>query len=457
MIILQEKGMEVWEAQTNKNIITPYGKLQLFIRRIFYTLNIKGGANNIDTVLNNNLDLLKYALSHGMIDVSYMQEQVKMNKRNEILNKHPYSIWESKDGKWHTYLPDKKKGRVPRKRNSQKEIEDLVIEYWKTQEELPKTFDDAYHLWRKSHDVTLSNNSIVKYNTDYNRFFKENTFNKKEVEKITEEDIKTFIILTVKEQKLGKKACKTLFGYVKNTLYSAKVNKLIAENPIENLEAKQFYKYCTERNRPKEKTVVSDSDMAELYRRITEDYKEHPFYIPTYALHMAILTGMRVGELSALRWDSITKEHIVIDKSEKYDRVNKEYYIDTTKNGKERIFPITEEIQSLLDKIKNVEIKAGYICEWVFANESGRIHAPVISSCSKTKCRQLGITEKGIHAYRRTFNSKMKCAGVPTVIAASLLGHTEQVNEKYYTFDIEDIKNKATIVAHLNKEMISNC
>ena len=51
----------------------------------------------------------------------------------------------------------------------------------------------------------------------------------------------------------------------------------------------------------------------------------------------------------------------------------------------------------------------------------------------------------------------MKCAGVPTVIAASLLGHTEQVNEKYYTFDIEDIKNKATIVAHLNKEMISNC
>lgn len=110
-----------------------------------------------------------------------------------------------------------------------------------------------------------------------------------------------------------------------------------------------------------------------------------------------------------------------------------------------------------LDKIKSVEIKAGYICEWVFVNESGRIHAPVISSCSKIKCHQLGITEKGIHAYRRTFNSKMKCEGVPTVIAASLLGHTEQVNEKYYTFDIADIKNKATIVASLNKERISNC
>ena len=75
----------------------------------------------------------------------------------------------------------------------------------------------------------------------------------------------------------------------------------------------------------------------------------------------------------------------------------------------------------------------------------------------KNKCRQLGITDLGIHAYRRTFNSKMKCEGVPTVVAASLLGHTEQVNEQYYTYDVTDIKNKATIVAHLNKEMVSNC
>ena len=40
MIAPQEKEMVVWVVQINKNIITPYEKLQLFIRRIFYTLNI---------------------------------------------------------------------------------------------------------------------------------------------------------------------------------------------------------------------------------------------------------------------------------------------------------------------------------------------------------------------------------------------------------------------------------
>ncbi len=62
-----------------------------------------------------------------MIDVSYVQEQIEMNKREELLKKHPYKIWEGKDGKWYTYLPDKEKGRIPRKRSTKKELEQLVI------------------------------------------------------------------------------------------------------------------------------------------------------------------------------------------------------------------------------------------------------------------------------------------------------------------------------------------
>lgn len=54
----------------------------------------------------NDVELLKYALEHGMINVSDVQEQIKMNKRKELLEKHPYSIWEGSDGNWYTYVPD---------------------------------------------------------------------------------------------------------------------------------------------------------------------------------------------------------------------------------------------------------------------------------------------------------------------------------------------------------------
>ena len=194
--------------------------------------------------------------------------------------------------------------------------------------------------------------------------------------------------------------------------------------------------------------------MQMLYDSFQESYQNRPEYIPTYAVHFASLTGMRVGEIAALTWSSVQDGYIIVDKSEKYNRMTKEFFIDKTKNGKDRIFPITDEIRKLLESVKKAEIKHGYISEWVFANENGRINAPTISSCTRNKCKQLGIPEKGIHAYRRTLNSKMRCEGVSSTVAAALLGHTAEVNEKYYTFDISNIEEKTKIISKVNAEML---
>ncbi len=112
---------------------------------------------------------------------------------------------------------------------------------------------------------------------------------------------------------------------------------------------------------------------------------------------------------------------------------------------------MTDDIQKLLESVKRVELHNGYICEWVFANESGRIHAPVISSCAKNKCLQLGIDVKGIHSYRKTINSKLRCNGVSPTVAASLLGHSVEVNEQYYTFDVVGIEQKGQIISKIGK------
>lgn len=398
-------------------------------------------------------ELLKYAIENGMIDMSYVQEQVEMNKRKDILEKHPWAMSQGKDGNWRTYIPDKERGRKMLKRNTQKKLEDAVIGFYRQNQEAPKTFKDAYFHWREVQDNLISSNSIAKYNTDYKRYFENTEFEKKEISKITEEDIKVFIVKTVKEKCLCKKACKTMFGYINNTVNSARINRLIDENPMEFLEARQFYKYCEESKKPVEKRIVSDSEMKLLNIQFHSDYRNNPGYIPTYAVHLASLTGMRVGEISALSWENIFDSYILIDKSEIYDRIEKRYYIGRTKNGKERIFPVTREMRDLLSMVKKAEEDRGFLCEWVFANENGRIHAPIISSCIKNKCKQAGIEKKGIHAFRRTVNSKLRCNGVSSTVAASLLGHTEEVNENYYTFDVSSLSEKTEQVAKIHEHM----
>lgn len=415
--------------------------------------NICGGIN-----IETQEELLKYAVENGMIDLTYVQDTIQMNKRKEYLEKHPYKIWEGKDHKWRTYLTNGDSRKMV-KRNTEKELQDVIINYYKDyykgieEKELPVTFDDMYYRWRSVQDELVSDNTIAKYNTDYKRYFEGTEFSKKSIINITEEDVKVFICQTVKRLGLCKRSCKSLFGYVKNVLRSAMVNRIIKDDPMQFLEPKQFYKYCTETVRKMDRCVVSDSEMSKLYEIFQWDYQNRQAYMPTYAVEFATLTGMRVGEISALSWDCITDSYIIVNKSEKYNKITKEFFIDKTKNKKDRIFPITKEIRNLLDRVKKAELQNGYICDWVFANENGRIHAPVITCCSRTKCRQAGISDKGIHAYRRTVNSKMRCEGVSATIAAALLGHTEEVNEHYYTFDISGIEEKAKIISRINSEM----
>ena len=67
--------------------------------------------NNLQYGQNN--EILRFIISNGMINLSDVQNSMEAMKRKELLDKHPYKIWEGKDGKWYTYLPDEKKGRVP--------------------------------------------------------------------------------------------------------------------------------------------------------------------------------------------------------------------------------------------------------------------------------------------------------------------------------------------------------
>ena len=44
----------------------------------------------------SDAELLKVAIENGMIDTALVQEKIEMQKRKEILDKHPYKIYQGK-------------------------------------------------------------------------------------------------------------------------------------------------------------------------------------------------------------------------------------------------------------------------------------------------------------------------------------------------------------------------
>ena len=54
--------------------------------------------------------------------------------------------------------------------------------------------------------------------------------------------------------------------------------------------------------------------------------------MPPYAIELAMYTGMRVSELSTLKWSDINDICISINKSAKHNRLKNEFSVGKTKN-----------------------------------------------------------------------------------------------------------------------------
>ena len=81
----------------------------------------------------NNAELLKYIKDNAILDLPYLQEQMEMKKREELLSHHQGKITQGKDGKWRTYVKDSSKESGYRliKKTTKEKLEDELVEYYK--------------------------------------------------------------------------------------------------------------------------------------------------------------------------------------------------------------------------------------------------------------------------------------------------------------------------------------
>lgn len=405
---------------------------------------IKNNFNKNNTNITND-DILQYALSNGIINLEDVQEKIEMREREELLSKHPYKVWEGKNKNyWYTYLPTENNNRKQVKRKSKKDLDNVIVEYWKSIRN--NTFKSRFDIWiERQKSCGCSDNTISKYESDYKRFCENDVIENLDIRNIKEDDICLFYKRVLLKKEIPYRALKSMHGYINGVFKKAIIDKIIKENPCVYIDLPLFKQYCTETN----KKTSTERTLSNSEKRILLSKVHNNQSIPKFAVELALYTGMRVGELSGLKWEDIDYNNniITIKRSEKYNRKEKVFYISTTKNDKIRIIPLTNSMKDVLNRIKKEELKKGNLGEFVFMVDGERVHTRTISDCARnnTMSKEFSST-KSIHAIRRTLNSNMKCMGVSTTVASAILGHTEKVNEENYTYDVSSIEDKAKFI-----------
>ncbi len=178
-----------------------------------------------------------------------------------------------------------------------------------------------------------------------------------------------------------------------------------------------------------------------------DTYKRYQVYVrATYinAWRLAVLAGMRRGEVCGLRWEDIHENYLLVNRS-----VNNLYEITPCKNDNAvRKVALGKRPLRVLEDQRAYLKQCGIVSDWVFPCENP--HFPADSNAVYkqwyTYRRQHGI-ETSLHELRHTFVSAVK-ADMPEPLLKSQVGHSEDM-DTYGVYGQEmdgDIETTATII-----------
>jgi integrase len=169
---------------------------------------------------------------------------------------------------------------------------------------------------------------------------------------------------------------------------------------------------------------------------------KHSHYYPF--IYFLFKTGVRNAEAIGLRVSSINLETNQIHINEAFARSlkgssYKKRIRKETKNGKERILPLTPDLREVLWHIiqnKNND-------DLVFQSPKGKsIDDHNFQTRVFKKVQQgLGIQERVLYACRHTFGSRCIDSGLSPVMTAFLMGNSPEVALKNYTHQLQIPKN----------------
>ncbi len=166
----------------------------------------------------------------------------------------------------------------------------------------------------------------------------------------------------------------------------------------------------------KEKKVLTANEVGTFLKEA--QITGHRFY-PIWV--MALFTGMRSGELYALKWSDIDLENGIIHVSKSWSSKNG---FTSTKSQKSRVVPISNELNSFLKawKLQNggrgekKEFVLPHLPEW-----SQGAQAMVIRSF----CKSIGVTAIKFHDLRATFITNLLTRGESLARVMAIVGHAD--------------------------------
>lgn len=295
-------------------------------------------------------------------------------------------------------------------------------------------FAKPFWVWEECPYVT----DIIKRGGEYSRTFCESNkksmdkhitsyFGTKRVAKITESEINKWLVDLPPSAGVSRATANKMLGLLRIILTEAVKQNIIDKNPADKV--KPLIEKANSRDAFTRKEAVA----------LLNDPEKWGNFLSYNASLVCAYTGLRAGEIRALRVCDIHDDRLVISHS-----WDEKYGLKSTKSGKTREVPIPKLVHDALKEIAP-DNPEGFIFSLTGGNSpmSGR----VLANALYRKLREIGISEEerkerglSFHSWRHFFNTQLVAAGVTGEITRAVVGHEdEEMTDHYLHLSADDM------------------
>ena len=290
------------------------------------------------------------------------------------------------------------------------------------------SFGEYYKKWSETYRIPgKSTNTIGRYR-HINVLIKK-YFGNEKLNKVSRMEYQNFL------NDYGKNHSKNSIQKVHGTI-SACVHDAIIDHLI-STDFTARANIIFDKNRTKDVQYLSVSQTKKLIEQAESDL--NPRYNSRYMIITAIYTGMRIGEIMALKWSDINFKSKTIDITKSYSYASQKIKEPKTPSSI-RTIRVNQKLLNIIQQLKK------YNHEYVFGTSFKTVPTP--TACNKVLkklLKQCNINIPGFHFHslRHTHTSILLYKGVDLYAISQRLGHSNMsITAKVYAHMIDELKAK---------------
>lgn len=404
-------------------------------------------ASSFSPVLKSINELTMVSSNSG-VDNAEIISMISKLKEKYVDQIHPIAITHiasgKKAGKWKTRIKvSGPNGKLQRKeiiRSTREELYDVLYDYYQRESTAAQSFQQVFSEYLTYlHDKrNRSSKTIRTYQCTYNRFVTPK-FGQLCIASITEDHVLDLVNSRCHELRPKMEALKKFVEQLKATFRYAIDKGYRISNPANIIDLACYYSDCDISRKTAEEKEFSDNEVQILMATAAAD-----LHNPRALMMMlARQTGMRAGELAALRREDIYQDVIHIHsqllnptKNAKREPERTYEIVPYTKDEKRhphggRYFPVCKEIQTIIDLAEQIPGSSPFLFH--DPGSDAPIKKDGYEQYLRRVCERNGFKVTNNHALRMHLNSEFISIGLSAAQRAVLLGHAVETNERCYS------------------------